>query len=137
VAPLGQGESMSTSMITRAAAVAALTTLLIIVGFVATPTHHANDSRFHEQNDEVRLTAGEEKDIYFKTPYAGKPELVVKDDWTNNLKVIECTPDHFRVRNDNYCIVQATWTATGDRASVAPAPAPTPPLQPIPPNTSK
>ncbi len=110
---------MTTSLIARVAAFTVATLLLIVVGCVSSPTGPGR--AVLEQKNEVTLKSGEEKDVFFPTAYVKPPSIEVKDDFLNNLKVVECKPDHFRVRNDSYQIVHVSWTASGERpASAAP-----------------
>jgi hypothetical protein len=111
---------MSTSFVPRAVAFAAVTLVLIVVGCVGPLSPHGRP--IFEQKGQVAVDSGAEKVVKFPTAFTATPVVDVKDDWTNNLKVTECKPDHFRVRNDSYQTVQVSWTAQGE----SPAP-PTPP----------
>ena len=118
---------MTTSFLARAAAFAAATLLLIVVGCVSSPTGPGR--AVLEQKGQVTVRGGEEKDVFFTMPYGKAPSIEVKDDWQNSIKVVDCKPDHFRVRNDSYVpqIVHVDWTASGDRpASTTPPAAPPP-----------
>ncbi len=117
---------MSKSFVPRAVAVAAITGLVIVIGCVSTPSRSAKDPRFLSQSKTITLKSGEEMDVKFEQPYADVPVVELKDDFMNNLKLLDRQPDHFRVRNDNYTTVQVTWTATGDRVPSPPQLVPVP-----------
>ena len=114
---------MTTSVIARAAAFAAAILLLIVVGCVSSPTGPGRAAL--EQKGELSVKSGEEKDIFFKTPYVKPPSIEVKDDWLNDVKIIECKADHFRIRNDNFQVGHVDWTASGE-GPASPAAASTP-----------
>ena len=122
---------MTTSIVARAAAFAAALTLLIVVGCVSTPTGPGHPA--FEQKGEITIKSGEEKDIFFTTPYVKAPSIEVKDDNFNDVKIVDCKADHFRVRNDTFQIHYVSWTANGERSTTAVAPVPATPTSTVPP----
>ncbi len=111
---------MSSTFVPRFAALAIGIVLVIAVGCLSTPSRTGKAPLV--QKSEFTLARGAEKEIIFPTPFAAVPELVVRDNWFNNTKVIECKPDRFRVRNEDEQFVHVTWTATGERPAAPTTP---------------
>jgi hypothetical protein len=111
---------MSTSFVRRAAACTFAGLLFILVGCISTPSLRSGHAAL-TQKGEVAVAGGAEVDVFFPKAYTGQPELAVEDDFLNNLKVVECKADHFRILNNSFQIVHVSWTATGEQGSPPPA----------------
>jgi hypothetical protein len=108
---------MSSSIVSRVAVFAVVVLFLVVNGCV-TPSVRPGHVAL-EQKGRITLASEAEQEVVFETPYNQAPEIQLKDDSLNEVKVVECSPGRFRVRNNSYEVQQISWTATGER--VAPA----------------
>ncbi|SRR5260370_40546223 len=108
---------MSSSIISRVAVFAVVVLFLVVNGCV-TPSVRPGHVAL-KQEGHITVASDAETEVVFQTPYSQAPEIRLKDDSLNEVKVVECQPGRFRVRNNSYEIQEISWTATGER--VAPA----------------
>jgi len=108
-----------------AALAAALLTTLIVIGCMSLNiSGTGDDPSVLVQTDTLDVPAGRDLEVFYITPYASPPNLVI-DDWHNDCVVTEQKENHFRVKNNNASFVRTVrWTARGQRGAVADPPAP-------------
>jgi hypothetical protein len=104
---------MPASIISRVAVVAVIVAFLVVIGCV-TPAVKPGHVPL-EQTGQVKLASEAETEIRFQTPYSQPPEILLEDDSLSEVKVIECFPDRFRIRNNSYQVQEVSWKATGER----------------------
>jgi hypothetical protein len=75
------------------------------------------DNEVLSQHGAVRLSPGDEQDVYYPIPYASPPNLELGDLLRIDYILLEQRADHFRVRIKSCLdLVTLTWKARGVRA---------------------
>jgi hypothetical protein len=67
---------------------------------------------------QLNIEPEKELDIFFHVVFAEPPEVRLSTDWIDsNLKIVDVTPDHFRIHNLGYQRTHVDWAASGVRAA--------------------
>jgi hypothetical protein len=94
---------------------------------------YENHNGVLNQEGEISLAGGEERDVFYPIPFASNPNLELSSSF-NQCVIAEQKEDHFRVQNKSWHDMEARWHAKGIRIGLLPVPPqPQPTLQLTPP----
>jgi hypothetical protein len=68
-----------------------------------------------DQEGEIHLSPGAERDIYYPVPYANIPNLELTEDFHRDgvFDIVDQKEDHFRVRSKTWFQIDMHWHARG------------------------